>query len=288
MKTANLILFFLLYLVGLTKAQDSIQNKRLKPLILGSSVIYTGSLIALNELWYADFERQSFHFFNDNNEWKQIDKVGHFYSAFHLSHLGYRGLKWAGVGEDKALFWGTMVSAFVLTPIEIFDGFSAEYGASSGDLVANCTGALLFFGQKRDWNDIRIHPKFSFQRSGYAHLRPEILGANLSEELLKDYNAQTYWLSFDLSKFNSYLPKWLNLALGYSADGMIYANDSQNKENSYNPVRKYYLALDLDFNEYKGKSKWINTLIDLINVIKLPAPTLELSSNKFRLHSFYY
>lgn len=288
MKVASVLLICFQLSCSYLNAQDSLSNKRLKPLIIASSAVYAGSMVALNQLWYSDFEKQSFQFFNDNSEWKQMDKLGHFYSAFHLSNLGYRGLLWAGVEEQKSVFWGSMVSVFVLTPIEIFDGFSTGYGASSGDLLANTGGMLLFYGQQKLWQEIRLHPKYSFNRSGYAPLRPQILGAGISEELFKDYNAQTYWLSIDLSKFSSFFPKWLNLAVGYGAEGMVFANDEQNIANGFHPVRNYYLSLDLDLNEYKGSSKFVNTLIDFINIIKIPSPTIQLTSNKFRLHSFYY
>jgi hypothetical protein len=31
-----------------------------------------------------------------------------------------------------------------LTIVEVFDGFSAEWGASTGDLIANATGTALY------------------------------------------------------------------------------------------------------------------------------------------------
>ena len=270
-----------------SKAQDS-TNTKIKPLIVTSAVVYTGSLIALDQLWYADFERESFHFFNDNNEWKQVDKIGHFYSSFHISHGYYNLLQWANVNEDKAIFWGSIASILAMTPIEVFDGFSAEYGASTGDLVANTSGTILFFSQMKMWKEIRIHPKYSFHRSDFAEMRPEVLGKNLNEELLKDYNAQAYWLSFDLSKFNIKLPKWLNVAVGYGAENMIYANDQQNMEVGLTPKRKFMIGIDFDLNEYKSRSNFVNTLIHFINLIKIPAPALEIKDGNFRFHSFYY
>jgi hypothetical protein len=290
MKWTSLI--FILVFVFLTTlsgfSQDSLNNKRLKPLIIASSVTYTLSLVALNQLWYADYNNEAFHFFNDNNEWSQLDKLGHFYSAFHISKISHRGLEWAGVDTNKSVLWGTLVSVIVMTPIEIFDGFSSEYGASSGDLIANTVGGLFFYSQYSLWQEVRIHPKYSFNRSNYAEIRPEVLGSNLSEELLKDYNAQHQWLSFDLSKFSDKIPKWLNIAVGYGATGMVYANEEQNIANGYYPKRRYFLAIDFDLNEYKTKSKFLNTLLYLVNMTKIPAPTLELSNDKFRFHSFYY
>ncbi|HNP17837.1 MAG TPA: DUF2279 domain-containing protein [Fulvivirga sp.] len=257
-------------------------------MIVAGAVTYSLSLVALNQLWYADFEREPFHFFNDNSEWKQMDKLGHFYSAFHISKISQRGLQWSGLENNKSAFWGTMVSVLVMTPIEIFDGFSAEYGASTGDLIANSIGGLLFFSQYRLWQEVRVHPKYSFNRTDFPDLRPEVLGSNLSEELLKDYNAHHYWLSIDLSKFNDKVPKWLNIAIGYGATNLVFANDDQNSAQGFDSRRRYFLALDFDLNNYKSKSKVINTLIYLVNMTKIPSPTLEFSKNKFKFHPFYY
>jgi len=267
---------------------DSLRQKRLKPLVITATAGYTLALVGLNELWYSDFERESFHFFNDHNEWKQMDKVGHFYAAFHLSSGGYHTLNWAGLENDKSLLWGSIFSALVLTPIEIFDGFSSAYGASYSDVIANTAGAGFFYFQQKKWGDIIIHPKFSFRSTDYAAVRPNLLGKGLHEEVLKDYNGQTYWLSIDISKIiKSNFPKWLNIAVGYGADNMVAAHDTQSTELGYKPKREFYLAIDFDFNEYQSRSKLINTLIHVINMIHLPAPTLEFDG-KLKFHGLYH
>lgn len=265
-----------------------LRQKRLKPFIIASSATYAVTLVGLNQLWYADFERESFHFFNDNSEWQQMDKMGHFYSAFHISKFGHRAFRWTGLEEQKAIFWGSIISVIALTPIEIFDGFSSEYGASYGDVIANTTGSLLFFGQQKLWGEIRIHPKFSFNRSNFPSQRPELLGSNLVEEIIKDYNAHQYWFSIDLSKFNDRIPKWLNIGIGYGATGMVSSNNERNELMGLNPHRQYYLGIDFDLNEYKSKSKVVNTLIYLVNMIHLPAPTLELSDSELKFNFFNY
>ncbi|ELR70106.1 hypothetical protein C900_04103 [Fulvivirga imtechensis AK7] len=268
---------------------DSIRQNRLKPLIITAGATYALSMVALNELWYADHARSSFHFFNDNNEWKQVDKAGHFYAAFQISSAGYYGLKWAGLGNDKSLLYGSLASLLALSSVEVFDGFSTAYGASIGDFVANSAGIAFFYGQQKLWEEVRLHPKFSFQTTSYPRERPAVLGKNLPEELLKDYNGQTYWISVDLSRFvrGSKVPKWFNIALGYGAHDLIYAEDAANIEAGYAPRRQYYLAIDFDFNEYRTKSKLINTLLYIINMVHLPAPALEFSKNEFKFHYAY-
>lgn len=174
-----------------------------------------------------------------------------------------------------------------MSSIEILDGFSTGYGASVSDLGANALGAGFFLGQNLLWNEIRIYPKFSFHRSDYAHQRPDILGNGLIEEMIKDYNGQTIWLSMDMDKFLKF-PKWLNFSVGYGSESMIYARKNANIEQGFYPYRQLYLALDFDLTSIKSKSKAVNTLIYFINMIKLPAPTLEFSQHKVKGHLLYY
>lgn len=59
-----------------TVFSSNVKRQRLQALITGGSIAYGASLTGLNFLWYADQPSSSFHFFNDNAEWQQIDKVG--------------------------------------------------------------------------------------------------------------------------------------------------------------------------------------------------------------------
>lgn len=266
---------------------SAIDTRKLRTLAIASGVGYTAGLITLNHVWYKDTEKQSFHFFNDNAEWKQVDKAGHFFASFYLSDLSSRGLRYCNVPARKADLYGAL-SGFILTiPIEILDGYSDGYGASAGDIVADAAGPLFFLGQKLAWQEVRIQPKFSFQRSGYAPLRPSLLGDNLLSETVKDYNGQTYWLSFDMDKFVTF-PKWLNLAFGYGAHEMIYARDHQNEAQGFKPYRQYYLALDFDLTSIKTRSSFVKALIYVVNIVRLPAPAIEFSRGGLKFHPLYF
>lgn len=260
-----------------TDTATAVSRKKLRTFSIITGTGYSASLIGLHHLWYKHSEKQSFRFFNDNAEWKQMDKFGHFFSAFHLSQGTSRGLQWSGVNRHTAEVWGSVIGFLVLLPIEIFDGFSADYGASVGDLAANALGAGFYLGQSRLWNEVRIHPKLSFQRTPYPALRDDtVLGNGTLSELVKDYNGQTFWLSFDLNKFMTF-PKWLNLAVGYGAEGMVYSREAQNTAAGYTAYRQYYVGLDFDLTSIKTNSKVLNTLLFVVNLVKLPAPALEFS-----------
>lgn len=84
---ASKLTFILVALPMLLLGQPSdttqqVNNKRLRGLVIGSTIGYGITLVGLNELWYEDSGKQSFQFFNDNEEWKQIDKAGHFFQHF--------------------------------------------------------------------------------------------------------------------------------------------------------------------------------------------------------------
>jgi uncharacterized protein YfiM (DUF2279 family) len=286
------ILLLLISLTLTAKAQhvDSIPSfskKRFATIVIGSSAAYAGAMVALSNAWYSKNDRQAFHFFNDANEWKQMDKVGHFYSAFQLSNIGSRILLWSGIDKKKSDIGGSATSFAIMSSIEAFDGFSSSYGASLSDLTANLAGSSFYLGQQKLWKEIRIYPKYSFHRTGFAPLRPNVLGNGLSEELLKDYNGQTYWLSIDADKFFRF-PKWINFALGYGMNGMIYATTSANQSAGYDPYRQYYLSIDFDLTAIKTRSKFLNSLIFFANMVKFPAPALEFSRHGIKAHALYF
>lgn len=274
-------------LAQLADTSRHINKKKLKTYSISASALYAGTLTGLSILWYKDSHRQSFRFFNDNAEWMQVDKIGHFYSAFYFSYGASSLMQQCNVPVKKADLIGTLAGFAVLAPIEILDGFSDAYGASVGDLVADAAGASLYLLEKRLWNEIRIYPKFSFHRTSYASVRPDLLGNGLPGEALKDYNGQTYWFSIDMDKFIRF-PKWLNVAVGYGANDMVYARRSQNIAAGYHPFRQYYFALDLDLTSIKTRSKFVKTLIFIGNMIKIPAPTITFSRKGTRLHALYF
>ncbi|HEY0741997.1 MAG TPA: DUF2279 domain-containing protein [Chryseosolibacter sp.] len=267
--------------------EDSVKRKRLTTVIVSSTVVVPATYAGLYNVWYKNSPRQRFTFFNDNAEWKQVDKAGHFISSFYFSYAGSEVLRWSGVKPKRADLAGALAGFLIIAPIELFDGYSADYGASTGDLIADAAGPLFFFGQRKLWNEVRIHPKFSFHQTGYAPLRPNVLGNNLVTEIIKDYNGQTHWLSFDVDKFMRF-PKWLNVAVGYGADGMVYARDDENTSNGYAPYRQFYLSLDFDLTAIRSRSKVVRTALFLANIVKLPAPALILSKNRAEFRPFYF
>ena len=183
------------------KPSDSLHKGRFKAVLVTEGSLVGVSLIGLNQLWYANYPKSKFHTINDSDEWLQMDKLGHTFSAYQLSRLGAQSFEWAGANKNKQLVYGASLSLGFLTAVEVMDGFSAEWGFSWSDMAANVSGAGLFVGQELLWKEQRIKLKYSFHRTRFAPQRPNKLGNGLNEEFLKDYNGQTYWLSINPHSF---------------------------------------------------------------------------------------
>ena len=276
------------------KPSDSLNKKRQNSVYITEAVLASGALIGLNQLWYADYPRSDFHFINDNAEWMQMDKLGHLYTSYHIGRFGAETLNWSGASKQNQLVYGAGLGFVFLTAVEVMDGFSEEWGASMGDVVANAAGTALYVSQELIWNEQRIIPKFSYHKTQYSNYRPDLLGSTTQEQILKDYNGQTYWFSVNLYSFakKSKIPKWLNVALGYGAEGMIGENEVINPiifPSKPLKFRQFYLSLDLDLTKINTKSHFLKTVFSVFNTVKIPAPTLEYSAQEgFKFHGLYF
>lgn len=272
---------------------DSLNTSRRTTVYISEAAIGGLTLLALNQMWYADFERSKFHTFNDNNEWLQMDKMGHVFSSYQLGRIGANALNWSGASKKEQLLYGATLGFTFLTAVEVLDGFSKEWGFSWGDMMANGAGTGLYFGQELLWQEQRITLKYSFHQTKFAKLSPDKLGNGLLEELLKDYNGQTYWLSFNIHSFlkNDHIPKWLNLAVGYGADDMFSAYNELVNNSVINKTgkRQFYLSLDVDLSRIKTNSQVLRSIFDVLNVLKVPFPALEFTDkNDIKFHGIYF
>ena len=267
---------------------------------------YGGSLIILSNTWYKNYPHTSFHTFNDAGEWLQVDKFGHGWTAYNTGRVSAGMWRWAGLSQKQSAIIGGLSGAVYLTVIEFLDAHSAQWGWSWGDITANIVGSGLFITQELLWKEQRIQYKFSFHHKDYGDSAlnkraDDLFGESWYERMLKDYNAQTYWFSANLRSFfpGSDLPKWLNVSVGYGADGMLggFENKWIDDDSGGVPVdrtdipriRQFYLAPDIDFTKIKTNKKWLRTIFFCLNAFKCPAPTLMVDSKgKFKAYALYF
>lgn len=235
-----------------------------------------GGIAVLNGAWYTQYERSAFHSFDDSGEWLQMDKAGHFFSAYTLGSWGHAAWARCGRSDRQALFIGGSLGLVFLTGVEVLDGTSSGWGFSWSDMAANVAGAGFFMGQQALWKEQRIGVKLSAHLTPYAAQRPDLLGESLGERVLKDYNGQTIWLSANLRSVapDCGLPAWLNVAAGYGAENMLTAFP----EPGDGRFRQFYLAPDIDLTRIRSGSKVVRTILFVLNGIKVPLPGIEVRS----------
>jgi hypothetical protein len=298
-----LLIILSLLLIRPTAAQSDtakVSGTKAKKIILatGSAALTVGSLIYLNQAWYSEYHTGKFHFFNDNQEWLQMDKAGHVFSNYQMARLMPQAFNWAGYSEKKSLWIGGTIGFAYMTAIECMDGFSNGWGFSWGDQAANAIGAALAISQRVFWKEQRVQLKFSFAQSGLAKYNPSLLGENFYTQIIKDYNGQTYWLSLNPSSFMKTpkrFPKWLNIAFGYSAFGMLgghgnnfVVQDADGNVLKIDRERRFLFSLDIDLTRIRTRSKFLKGLFSLINIVKIPAPAIQLSQKGLRAHYIYF
>lgn len=327
-KISFIIIITVLYSVNLTAQPDSLesnipdtsinldgefynhtltaqQKKSRTWLVAGANVFAYGStMVGLYSAWYKNYPQSKFHTFNDWPEWKQVDKVGHVYSAYTQSFASMEMWRWSGMERKKRIWIGGMSGAVYQTVIEVLDGFSVGWGWSWSDFGANILGSGTLVAQELAWNDQRIRLKFSFHGKSYNDPQldtrsDELFGSSFTESFLKDYNGQTYWASFNLHSFfpKSRLPSWLSLSVGYGAEGLFggtrnYAEDKNGNIIFNRPeikrYRQWYFSPDVDLSKIKTNKRFVKILFGALNAIKFPAPALEFSNGKLKGHVLYF
>jgi Predicted periplasmic lipoprotein (DUF2279) len=281
----------------------TLNKTRYKAVAIGSGAIWGGTLIFLNTSWYSQYPRSGFHFYNDGGEWQNMDKVGHVYSAYLGSKLFTTFFRWTGLPEKKSVLLGAGGGLAYQSIIEILDGYSAKWGFSWADMGMNTLGCGMYASQQLMWHDQRIKLKYSWHIQDYNEVQllkraNQLYGASTAERCLKDYNAQTYWLSCNIASFapNSKWPKWLNMAAGFGAQNMYggYANtwiDENNVAQSRLDLKRYnqfYISPDIDFSKIPFKSKFLKDFFKIVN-LKVPFPSVEYNTlGQWKINPYHF
>lgn len=297
----NLILVSFLFLTSSSWGQnrffepaDSLHKGRLIATSVSTASIWTGSIIALNQVWYEGFEKTKLHSFDDSKEWMQMDKMGHLYTSYHLSHQAAKIYHWSGLNRKTSAWIGAGIGFGYQLTFEFLDGRSSAWGFSWSDLTANGIGSALFLAQDLIWQEQKFKLKFSYFPTDYAQYRPNTLGSNFGESLLKDYNGQTYWLSFSPGTLfpKSNIPEWISIAAGYSVDqklaGMADYYVTADGLNTFHAQREFVLSLDVDVTKLPIRKKWLKTILSPFNYIKIPFPAIVFEANGVRGNWLYF
>ncbi len=299
---------------------DTLDKTRFWTCASAGVAIYGAASIGLYNAWYRGYELTGFHTFNDWGEWNDIDKGGHFLTTYGETAIIFKGARWTGMNRKAAAWTAAGIGLGLQTTVEVMDAFSAKWGFSWYDMGFNTLGASLFLTQELAWQEQKIVAKLSYTRPDYpvfpipatndggasttiAARARELYGVSFAESFLKDYNALTIWASCNLRSLtgsqSSWLPPWLNLAVGYGAENVYggFSNhwtDEAGNNFSVDPVaypryRQFYLSFDVDLSRIPTRSHFVKTLFTVFNWVKIPGPALEVNTlGGVKLHGFYW
>ncbi len=126
MKT--IIFFCLISSCLVAQKTDTTWNNR-SYWVAGTNVALAGSSIGLlTTIWYKEYPKSTFHFFDDSKEWMQMDKIGHGYSAYQLSMVEFASWRWSRMNSKSAALVSSGIAWSYMLSIECMDAFNSQWG----------------------------------------------------------------------------------------------------------------------------------------------------------------
>ena len=277
-----LVIFFVLS-QNIFGQSDSLKLNKKRVFIVGSSLAGAlgGSYLYVQNSWWSE-KQEPFHFDDgaDLTYALNVDKVGHFMGGLEAADVFSSSMKWAGMQEEQALWYGAAFGSGLQLAIEMKDAYAPYWGFSKWDLALGSAGSLFPVAQYYNDDLKAINFKFSYYKQSDIYWE---LDRQRGKEPNKyawqdDYPNQTYWLSVDVNHFTETCcwPDWLNLAIGFGLDDTQYLNENNTKMGGNN---EWYIALDYDIPKMlkKWNSPTGKKVKHWLNYIHLPAPTIRIS-----------
>ena len=255
------------------------------------------SLVGINEVWYKNNARSDFHFFDDLKEWNGMDKIGHACTSYQLNKISHSLFEKNNI--KKPLLKSSVYTFGYMLGVELLDGYSTEWGFSIYDVIGNGLGTILYTFQERKFKNQPFKIKFSSHKSTYASCRPSLLGENRLQQILKDYNGQTYWLTFNYNELWNKRIKlfdYIDFAFGYSIDGFTGGHNNPeisscncliNDCNNLKRTSQFIFSVDLNTSKIKNKHPILGKFLLPFDIVKIPFPAFILNNSKnFKLIYF--
>ena len=275
--------FFTLNSFSISTVSDTSKINKTRIYIVSGSLIssVTASYFYIEKVWWSEQSRD-FHFDkgNDMVYAQNVDKAGHFMGGLLASETFSSSFLWAGLSEEKSVWYGALYGSSLQLAIEIKDAYAPHWGFSKWDLIIGSSGSFLpvlkYYYKSANAFDVKM--SYYPHSNIYWELENQRGNCPSKFDWHDDYPNQTYWISADVNHFiqQDWWPDFLNIAVGFGIDDTQYLTQGNTKLGGEN---EFYIALDYNipkllknWNSPRGKKvkKWLN-------FIKLPAPTIRIS-----------
>ena len=245
--------------------------------------ITAGTVVAVHlyqaRAWWQG-PRAPFRFENDWTYALNIDKLGHAYGAYVLSHLFSYSMDWSGFTHSTSIYYGSVMGLAYQLYVEVEDGFHQDYGFSPGDAFSDVIGAAIPLAQER----FPVLKNFSLKWSYYPSTEyVDALKGGSGRAFIDDYQGQTYFITMNPHFLMgdhppSWIPSWLGVGFGLAARDL---------ENTQARRRLYIFALDYNLSRIETDSPFLRSLFTVLDHFHLPAPGVVLDGSVVKLRLVY-
>ncbi|MCF8240272.1 MAG: YfiM family protein [Melioribacteraceae bacterium] len=252
---------------------DPLKSKLNYPVLAGVGVAYSGIIFAINNYyantWWKDQKTE----FKITHDWKYalwIDKLGHFYGTYTISHFFSAGLEAGGVQAETS-YWLAAAGALAMqTYLEIEDGYGPKWGFSPGDVTFDFLGATYSVMQYYYPFLKNFQPRVSYYPSD-QYLNGEKEDLNVAD----DYQGQKLWLSFRMKNLlpenlSEHWPSFLMLSIGYGV---------QDLDGRGGGTKNFFIGFDLDAEELPLHGPVWQFIKNTLNYLHFPLPGIRISPN---------
>ena len=185
-----------------------------------------------------NFSTRNEGWFGLDTESGGTDKLAHAFSAYFITNGLAEQLQSQGRSSERAALSAALLTQAVLLGVELFDGYSVNYGWSNQDVVMDLLGSGAAYLRQthpalRDRFDFRL----AYVPSGYRGFGP-----------VGDYAGQKYLLAFKLSGLSATRDtplRFLELHAGYYARGFTPEEVADGRSRS----RRGFVGIGLNLNE---------------------------------------
>lgn len=189
--------------------------------LIGLTAVTTWGMLNW-DYFQSDPKKGSEGWFSKDTKNGGVDKLGHFYSSYTLSHILAAIYEDSGYSTKQSGVFGALSSFGMATWIEIGDSFSS-YGFSYEDFIMNLMGSVTGYF-------LYTHPGISEKIDFRIEYRP-----NFHEtDIATDYDHQKFLMALKFDGFNfarNNNLKYLELHLGYYTRG--YPDNANRERNIY-------------------------------------------------------